>query len=250
MFKITLLLFCSKPINLLFFSTILLPLHGTDVPQPRQMDVKTVHSNENDIEISRRRFCDVKIVLQNLDLSQNIERKHGLCVGGHLSPLCLLQNESYRVEDKCICRRWATTATRAGKEALGLWGSPRRLESPWCCSSPPTVGMHWCTSVPPAVGFWTCLLLLFSQVLPLLTPVPVRLQALQSRCTAGRVSLTAHTTSQSAASFLDQSTSKLFPAPKPSRQGGGRRTLYIQPLCTPRAVRRATAAVTATSGLH
>lgn len=43
-----------------------------------------------------------------------------------------------------------------------------------------------------------------------------------------RVSLTAHS-SQSAASFLDQSTSKLFPAPKPSRQGGGRPALYIHP---------------------
>lgn len=52
-----------------------------------------------------------------------------------------------------------------------------------------------------------------------------------------RVCLRAHTTTQSAASSLDQSTSKLFPAPKPSRQGRDRPTLYIHPLCTPRSVR-------------
>lgn len=46
---------------------------------------------------------------------------------------------------------------------------------------------------------------------------------------AERASLTAHTTTQSAASSLVQSASKLFPAPKPSRQGGGSLTLLSAP---------------------
>jgi hypothetical protein len=90
-----------------------------------------------------------------------------------------LQYDSYRVEDKCICRRRVATATWVGKDFLGPWGSPRRLESPCCCSSPTAVRIHWCGTVPPAVGFWTCLLLVSSQVFLLLVPVPARLPAPQ-----------------------------------------------------------------------
>lgn len=118
-------------------------------------------------------------------MCQTIQWKCNPCLSVYLSSLCLLQYQSYRVEDKCIRRRRAATATWLEKEALGPWGSPRRLESPWCCSSPAAVGMHWCATVPPAAGFWTYLLLVFSQVfLLLLPPVPVRLPTPQSRCSA------------------------------------------------------------------
>lgn len=158
------------------------------------------------------------------------------------------------MEDKYIYRRRGTTAARLAEEALGPRGSPRRLllllESPWCGSSPSAVGIHWCATVPSVAGFWTCLWLVFRQVPFLLPPVPVRLHTTVTMTVYSRVSLKVHSTTQSAASSLDQSTSKLFPAPKPSRQGGGRPTLYFPPSAPLFQFGRATAAVTITTVLH
>lgn len=103
--------------------------------------------------------------------------------------LCQQHNQSYRVEDKCICRRRAATAVSLEQEALGPWSSPRLLECPWCASSPAALGIHWCETVPPAAGFYFCLLLVFRQVFLLRPPVPARLPTPpQSRCTAKSLS--------------------------------------------------------------
>jgi hypothetical protein len=112
--------------------------------------------------------------------------------------MCLQRNQTYRVEDKCICRRRAATAALLEEEALGPWGSPRLLVSPWCPSSPAAVGIHWCETVSPAAGFRIYLLLVFRQVfLLLLPPVPVRLPTPpQPRCTAKSLSELTHRRAQ------------------------------------------------------
>jgi len=104
--------------------------------------------------------------------------------------LCPKHNQTYRVEDKCICRRRAATATLLEGEALGPWGSPRLLESPWCVFSPAAVGIHWCETVLPPADFRIYLLLVFWQVFFLLLQAgPARLPTPpQSRCTAKSLS--------------------------------------------------------------